>query len=1039
MKTNKKLFLYLLVISIVLLAIPAVTIANTNWGPQFNLNGRMGNGNINGFVGQGSITYPFKQQDDSLFYLDIRGMTNGNKVTEYNLGFGYRKLYEEKNNLIGGYVFKDWRNEFDYTWQQWTIGAEYLTTLFDLRVNGYFPTEEKVLLSSISTDQIVVSGNNVLYEESDLNTYYKTMSGYDIEIGKRFSERFPVELGVYLRAYNFSGENMKNLSGTGLRINTNYEISEKTDMKIGLDWQNDNVRGSNVEATIGFSFPLGDSKANEENKKDKLKKRMVEAPQRDINVIVNKTEPTKVVKETSAAVDPETSQKIGNAWFVTKNGDGNGTKENPTNINNLTNSSKNDLIIILGDDGEINTDNFSETTSSLVLKSGQKIVSPSGSVYLKNEQGDRIAQYSPVGQQATLTNDIANNILEIADNTSVSGLIFKNGKNAIYGSEVSGELIISNNIIQESAENGILIESEETNSVIIENNIVNSAGDSGIALRAINIKREDLPMDEHGNLQPILNQTEGNGKLNITITQNEVQDVVNNGINLFMYSDDESELTFSDNSVDKVKEGMNIWSYAAKDNMIDVISNNVIEAEQNGIYVYANQLLGESGSLVTPETITLRNNINYDNNITITDNKIGKIMGGHGIGLDSVSTGQNMIQMDENIVDYLGSYSDVDVKMRAVGPSSENSALLVNAESLYNNSIITAAKNVIKYSGGKGITANNIAQGESSINITRNELNIIKGRGIYSNISADSNNLKINYNIIKNSNTGIDTYIWGTRLNLTSISENNIEDSNTGIEVDYSNNDNNDISITNNKLAFNSSSIRIDSNYTNVETIISITNNNIRHSQRDSIEIDLRSEAEYNIDINNNNIDKSNEQSIRLYLSDLNTSSEVNIYNNNIYEVGRSAIYVYADQTNNAYINIHDNQMKNNDYKGVNINLRGSQLYTNIFANEIEATNEGIYIEATADWDGNKSIINSNIYQNNFYGSTENENNVGIKLRAIEKEISIYDPDLGMTLPPMIITSSINAGIDNNIFDENINYGIVKEGEIVNITGNQAQ
>ena len=151
MKSNRNIFIYL-IISLIIFTLPTLTTAKSNWSPQFNLDGRIGNENINGFVGQGSLTYPFNQKDDSLFYTDIRGMTNGNKVTEYNLGIGYRKLYEEKDYMIGGYVFKDWRNEFDYTWQQWTVGAEYLSPLFDLRVNGYFPTEDKVLLSSISSD-----------------------------------------------------------------------------------------------------------------------------------------------------------------------------------------------------------------------------------------------------------------------------------------------------------------------------------------------------------------------------------------------------------------------------------------------------------------------------------------------------------------------------------------------------------------------------------------------------------------------------------------------------------------------------------------------------------------------------------------------------------------------------------------------------------------------------------------------------------------------------------------------------------------------
>ena len=116
----------------------------TYWQPNLNFEGRISDDTN---TGRGGIIYPFTQQEDSLFYGDLRGMFKSGDVSEYNIGIGYRKIMEERDSIIGTYLFRDYRKEYDLDWNQWTFGGEYLSDQVDVRLNYYIPATDKVFLA----------------------------------------------------------------------------------------------------------------------------------------------------------------------------------------------------------------------------------------------------------------------------------------------------------------------------------------------------------------------------------------------------------------------------------------------------------------------------------------------------------------------------------------------------------------------------------------------------------------------------------------------------------------------------------------------------------------------------------------------------------------------------------------------------------------------------------------------------------------------------------------------------------------------------
>lgn len=433
----KKLKVITLTMLLLMLVFSGITLAKEIDRPaRFDIDGRAGDD----FIGQASVLYPFINTKDSVFYTDLRYRVGDDDPKEWNIGLGYRKkLKNSDNTLAGVYLFRDRRDEYDTDWDMWTLGGEILTDSFDIRMNAYISDDDSKLSSPAGSNPAVFINNNKnLRISSDSATYYKSMDGLDVEIGNRLRGRDDLlnNVGAYLRFFRFSHDDLETMTGHQLRINKLLGKRNGINYKIGISWQDDNVRDSDTEATFAVSIPFGggsDSKETEEKertmtKAEALETRMTEKPVRDLDIVVSETEEE---REETAAYDSQTGKKVGKVHYFAADGNSDGTKDDPYDIEKLNEKTKkNDMIILTGD---IKASDVS-SADSVKLKEGQKIISPkTGVLAVSDSKGNMNIDYTPEGEQASIDGNNSNEALIKIDkeNITISGLKFKNTKKAI--------------------------------------------------------------------------------------------------------------------------------------------------------------------------------------------------------------------------------------------------------------------------------------------------------------------------------------------------------------------------------------------------------------------------------------------------------------------------------------------------------------------------------------------------------------------------------------------------------------------------------
>ena len=409
MEYNKKIVLITIILFLVFTFSFNLIAKEKFRAPRINLQGN----SEDGFTGQTSVLFPLKSRDDSIIYTDFRSRISNDTASEWNLGLGYRKKYQYNGEQrIGGvYLYKDRREEFNKKWDMITIGGEVLTESFDIRLNGYLTGNEKI--TAPYNDTVVVSDNKIIYQKG----YYKSMDGIDFEMGKRFINNKGLfnNIGVYLKLYTFFAQGTDNIYGKEININKLVGNREKTNYKFGIEWQQDNVRGSNLNAKFSVSIPFGKSEENknETNLKNKkiLESRMTDQPHRDIDIVIGKRMTGENVGE-EIAYNPKTGNKLDDVKYMSA-----GNEEIVSKIN----QSDADVIILTGNKGII------EIGDTIKLKEGQTLLSPTGFLIVSSdEEGNRATYFKPEGKQATLkltSNDISGKgALVLERNNTVSGL-----------------------------------------------------------------------------------------------------------------------------------------------------------------------------------------------------------------------------------------------------------------------------------------------------------------------------------------------------------------------------------------------------------------------------------------------------------------------------------------------------------------------------------------------------------------------------------------------------------------------------------------
>lgn len=253
--------------------------------------------------------FPWSQDGKSMIYSDVRYMSSDASAEEVNIGAGYRKFNDSETAIYGFFAAVDHRvAPSKKRYNQVTIGAEYLSSGFDLRLNGYVPITEKYTILQANKEyeksyETKFIGNRFVKTETkkyNSTLYEEALSGVDAEIGHTLGGRYaPYEVRAYMGGYYFTGDVVGDTVGTRFRI----EARPVRAFVLNLKVENDPLYKSRGLMELRWLF----GKDLEDYSKRSLSDRMIEFAVRDIDI-----------KETSQIEHAKRSKNDGRVDVVTE-------------------------------------------------------------------------------------------------------------------------------------------------------------------------------------------------------------------------------------------------------------------------------------------------------------------------------------------------------------------------------------------------------------------------------------------------------------------------------------------------------------------------------------------------------------------------------------------------------------------------------------------------------------------------------------------------------------------------------------------------
>ncbi|MFO1058134.1 MAG: inverse autotransporter beta domain-containing protein [Dongiaceae bacterium] len=472
------------------LAVPVsdrATAQEAKWQPWIEVGGAVGSDHSFGDV---DMFIPVWQDQTSLLFGDLRGTFTTSPTQEGNFGLGYRTQIDP-GWILGGYGFIDIQNsENDNLFYQGSVGAELLSVDWDLRLNGYFPFNSGGKSTGSNNGHLEISGTNI----GITHDMEKPLFGFDGEVGWRLPI-FPAEGDLDVRAfvggYYFANSDVETVAGPRGRLEVRlYDLDflgVQSRLTFDGEVQWDSPRGTQGFGGLELRIPLGVVTGAPGPKLSPLDRRMVDRVQRDVDIVTQEyqSDPNDVI------VDGLTV-KTHTIVFAEEGGTGNGTKGNPTSLENApalaAAKGQNAIIVVRGDAGPIDL-----SGQPLQLENGQALLGGGSTVRLTDaEDSDiRTGFHAPGARPTVIGSTSSANLIQMysGGQNRVTGLDLEGSfANAIFGSNMQ-RAIVTDNFIDPPASNGILLHNSgaaipTSQFAYIARNSVDGAGSAGIAVKS---------------------------------------------------------------------------------------------------------------------------------------------------------------------------------------------------------------------------------------------------------------------------------------------------------------------------------------------------------------------------------------------------------------------------------------------------------------------------------------------------------------------------------------------------------------------------
>ncbi|MBW4666148.1 MAG: right-handed parallel beta-helix repeat-containing protein [Cyanomargarita calcarea GSE-NOS-MK-12-04C] len=957
-------------------AIASSVVAQTTVSPRFEIRyttegaGFDSLGSVEGFVPL------FQTPGSNVTFFQGRAFVDNDSHMGGNLLLGHRTYNRESDRIVGTYISYDIRDTDKSYFTQLGLGIESLGN-WDFRANAYLPlgnTSEQAA-PSIYTNP-VFSGSNLNLNRSRL--YQVSLSGVDAEVGTRLASLGAGDLRGYAGLYYLSGGESREAFGWKTRL----EANPTNFLGMSLSLQNDALYDTRAVFSIGLSFPS--SGATRTAGKPSNWGRMAGTIDRLPAILVaNETR-----QDTVLATNPATGQP----WrfiHVTGVGNSDGTFESPyaySEIAKATGAARIGDIIYVRSGGSTSIPSFNIPSGVQVLSnipeqridavelsniklpfSGTTGVLPTvgGTVTLASNttlSGFNINGASGAGVRGTNVSNVTIRDNRIQNSITNPANLTNLGE-GIFLTQATGKVNILNNIINQNANTGILINNnagstdltlannqiaDNFNSIrvnlngtatgtaqITSNQITNSGTgiDVNLSEKAqltnLTINKNTITAPTGGTLDQGVNVTAfDNAKATVAIADNTIRKATTEGIGLFLNQNSDTKINVAGNTIENVQG----------DSFSDGIDLQLFDNAKSDVNISGNTINNVTGRGISASSF----NDTTSNNLNIVGNKVSNTTF-EGIGLDDVG---GSATINNNTITNIGNYG-----LFFTGLGKLNSTIIGNTidgtvgagiqginisnTTIQNNTI----KNAITGNPeklGEGIF---LTQATGKLNISNNTINKNANTGILINNNAGSTDLTLANNQIADNFNSIRVNLNGTATGTAQITSNQINNSGTGIDVNLSEkaqltnltiNKNNINAPTGGTLNQGINVVALD----DAKATVTVADNTIRNSISDGIKFSLNQNSVTQINVTGNTIEKV----------------QGSIFSDGIdFEIFDNA---------NAVIKISDNKVSDTTGLGLYIGALGSsQTFTTINSNTFTASSVEI-----AAYDSARicSAINSN-------------------------------------------------------------------------------
>lgn len=708
---------------------------------------------------------PIPTSDSIMPFLDLRGHVFDNGKLAANIGFGLRNILGCR--AYGFNAYYDYRNYPRAHYNQIGFGFETLGTRWDLRVNGYFPLNNKSTPPYFSRFSEFLGNYMMLFQK-----YCFPMKGANAEVGAHFGHYRVVDLYGAVGTYYFTGQNQPHIWGGKVRLTCKFKKYITLELSNSYDKMFKNRFQFNITLTLPFGSGCDVSHTdycNSFDSTDVLLARMVQPVERQEIIVVGYN------NKCCPAIDPLTGRPY-NFVFVDNTSSSLGTYESPypTLLQAQANSKPRDIIYVFPGDGTTQG-----MDSGIILQNNQKLWGAGVSHSLATSNGNILIP-SQSSTSPNLTNASGSGIT-LASTNEVSGFVIKNVfENGIYG--VNSENIeISHSTIDNSQLDHIYLEYNNAPGTLNLNNLTLTNGQQ----KAIFIDAQSSNILGNINNCFIQNNERGidasfDNQLNLNLKNNIISENQNTiDINL----SGPSTLLISGNNLNNNTSVSNfpIGIVASSEPIYVNIENNIINENSCG---GINFTLNDTNSA----------QLNINNN-TLTNNASGSLASlGSAIFINpnTTTSGNCIVSLNKNTISgngasglycYNGDYNSFQANVADNTFTNNGAGGLVFASSS-NAFNLNANNNIISGGQDNGIAMIATTFSQAKANISNNKIinNINNANAIAVSCNSDNIDLNIiNNNLSQNEGSGILSYSSSAIDNLNINIANNIINNNQNL------------------------------------------------------------------------------------------------------------------------------------------------------------------------------------------------------------------------------------------------------------------